>query len=128
LKRLLAILLLLALGLPGALPLLALSNSTNGKLPSCCRRNGAHHCTSPDPFSSSSDSVTLSANPSRCPLYPSALPAGQQIPLAFETFATFETALAACSSADLSSLSSPSNAFSFNRPTRGPPAVTLYLL
>jgi len=43
-RRLLALLLLAAFGLPVAAPALALAESPDVHLPACCRRNGAHHC------------------------------------------------------------------------------------
>jgi len=43
-RRLLALLLLASFGLPVAASALALGQSSDVKLPACCRRNGAHHC------------------------------------------------------------------------------------
>jgi len=48
-RRLLALLLLASFGLPVAAPALALGQSSDVKLPACCRRSGAHHCTMPSP-------------------------------------------------------------------------------
>jgi hypothetical protein len=45
-RRLLSLLLLAAFGLPAAAQALALSQQTDAHIPVCCRRNGAHHCSS----------------------------------------------------------------------------------
>lgn len=44
LRRILSILLVLAFGLPVAAPAFALGQDSAAGLPSCCRRNGKHHC------------------------------------------------------------------------------------
>ena len=43
-KKLLAIALLAAFGLPFVSPVFALIAKTDTNLPACCRRNGKHHC------------------------------------------------------------------------------------
>ena len=43
-RRVLAILLLAAFGLPVVAPLLASGQDLEQSLPACCRRHGAHHC------------------------------------------------------------------------------------
>jgi hypothetical protein len=43
-RRILAILLLVAFGLPIAAPAFAMTDSAEAHLPACCRRDGAHHC------------------------------------------------------------------------------------
>jgi hypothetical protein len=44
LRKLLSILLLAVFGLPLVSPLFALTATSGGALPACCRRGGQHHC------------------------------------------------------------------------------------
>ena len=74
LKRLLAILMLLVLGFPAAASLLALNLTAESRLPSCCRRNGAHHCNAPDMLGEALSGTTLKAATSSCDQYPATLP------------------------------------------------------
>jgi hypothetical protein len=72
-RRLLAIFLLCALGLPMATPLFAAALDQDTGLPACCRRNGAHHCTSMMTGTSARPEGTQVAAPhERCPAYPAA--------------------------------------------------------
>jgi hypothetical protein len=64
-RRLLAILLLAAFGLPVVAPLLAFGQDTEANLPICCRRNGAHHCTMVSGKQSNNPSIS-----SRCSSFP----------------------------------------------------------
>jgi hypothetical protein len=64
-RRLLAILLLAAFGLPAVAPLLALGQDADSNLPLCCRRNGAHHCTMGTAQESSAPAVST-----RCASFP----------------------------------------------------------
>jgi hypothetical protein len=43
-RRILAILLLAAFGLPVAAPAFAMTGTADAHLPACCRRDGAHRC------------------------------------------------------------------------------------
>lgn len=43
---------------------------TGSNVPACCRRNGRHHCSMPDP--QNSGAPAFSALPSKCPLFPNA--------------------------------------------------------
>jgi len=61
-RRLLALLLLAAFGLPVAAPAFALATTADIHLPACCRRNGAHHC------------AAMMANPSSGPAFSAICP------------------------------------------------------
>lgn len=67
-RRILAIMLLIAFGSPLVLPLFAAPLDPQRNLPACCRRNGAHHCTGMI-ASDAQSSPTFKAPP--CPNYPS---------------------------------------------------------
>src|SRR5258705_11580827 len=73
-RRVLSFTLLLLFSLPLISPVLALTAGSDADLPACCRRNGAHHCTSmtrsPQPPGSE---VSLSAIPQHCPAYPAVI-------------------------------------------------------
>lgn len=81
-RRLLAILLLAAFGLPTVAPLLAQTQDADRNLPACCRRNGAHHCAM-SMAAQNSNSPTVSG---RCPAFPQPAAVANLIPAAF--FAT----------------------------------------
>jgi hypothetical protein len=68
LRRMLAITLLIAFGLPLAAPLLAASTDTDSNLPACCRRHGKHHCSMGIGSSAASSVAAFQAPP--CPAYP----------------------------------------------------------
>jgi len=72
-RRLLAIFLLCALGLPMAMPLFAAAVDQDTGLPACCRRNGTHHCSSMTAGTSALPSGThVVASREKCPAYPAA--------------------------------------------------------
>jgi hypothetical protein len=124
-KRLLAILLLLALGLPGVEPLFALSlGDVENKLPACCRRNGVHHCNSPVSFHSGSE-TTLSSPPTHCRSFPGVVPPGQKSSYALTSISSFKTPLVAASTVKPSVPGAWNKSLSFSRLTRGPPVVSL---
>ncbi len=72
-RRLLAIVLLWALGLPMATPLFAAALNQDTGLPACCRRNGVHHCSSMTTGTSALPGGThVAAAREKCPAYPAA--------------------------------------------------------
>jgi hypothetical protein len=76
LQRALAILLLLGFSVSLISPVL--SADSESKLPSCCRRDGKHHCsmTNPTEGKSQKPSLALKGARAKCPLYPpGAMPA-----------------------------------------------------
>ena len=78
-RRLLAILLLAAFGLPVVAPLLAQGQDLESNLPACCRRNGAHHCA----LSIAAQNTNAPTIAARCPSFP------QQVAIATLTPAAF---------------------------------------
>ena len=66
-RRLLAITLLVALGIPSALPLFAATGDSQKSLPACCRRHGVHHCSMGQVPGSG---PAFTSTP--CPFYPAA--------------------------------------------------------
>jgi hypothetical protein len=65
-RRVFAIFLLAAFGLPVAAPALALTQDSDARLPVCCRRHGAHHCAG-NMLHTSTNAPAASAI---CPNYP----------------------------------------------------------
>ena len=84
LRKLLAIALLVAFGLPFASSLFALTPKSKVNLPACCRRNGKHHCVMsiPERQNATNDGTQFSAPPDKCPYCPSSIAAGHTNPLA----------------------------------------------
>jgi hypothetical protein len=78
-RRLLAILLLAAFGLPTVAPLLAQTQDPDSNLPACCRRNGTHHCAL-SMAAQSSNAPTVAA---RCPVFPQHTAVANLAPAAF---------------------------------------------
>lgn len=81
-RRVQAILLLLATGFGLVTPLLSFSAPSQSKLPPCCRRGGKHGCSMSGKTKigvSATTAVTLQNAGAKCPLYPSgkAVPAGE---------------------------------------------------
>jgi len=120
-RRLLAILLLAAFGLPTVAPLLAQTQDPDRNLPACCRRNGSHHCA----LSMAATSNNTPTAAARCPFLPQHATPANLIPAAF---------LAAHASIRLpiASQSAPAQAETQrrisrerSRHTRGPPAALL---
>lgn len=79
-RKILSILLLVALGLPSLIPLLVTSSLDEASLPACCRRNGKHHCmmSMAERNSISSDKSQFLAPEEKCPYCPGALTLGHQ--------------------------------------------------
>jgi len=78
-RRLLAILLLAAFGLPAVAPLLAQTQDADSNLPACCRRNGAHHCA----LSIAAQSTNAPTVSARCPAFPHRAAVANVVPAAF---------------------------------------------
>jgi hypothetical protein len=71
LRKLLSILLLALFGLPLASPLFALGAKTSTAVPSCCRRNGVHHCNEPKAAQQSGNQFGSVAE--KCPFTPASM-------------------------------------------------------
>jgi hypothetical protein len=78
-RRLLAILLLAAFGLPAVAPLLAQTQDPDQNLPTCCRRNGTHHCA----LSIAAQNNNAPIISVRCPVFPQHATAATLTPVAF---------------------------------------------
>jgi len=78
-RRLLAILLLAAFGLPTVAPLLAQTQDPDRNLPACCRRNGTHHCA----LSIAAQSSNAPIVSMRCPAFPQNAAVASLTPAAF---------------------------------------------
>jgi hypothetical protein len=120
-RKVLAIFLLAVFGLPTVAPLLAMGQDTNGHLPACCRRNGAHHCMMN--IGQESKAPAFSA---RCPNFPRPVmttPAGTPLALAAPSLSTLTSTspLAAARHAEIQRSISRER----SRHKRGPPAVFL---
>jgi len=87
-RRILAILLLVAFGLPIAAPAIAMTETSDAHLPACCRRNGAHHCAM-----SLGQAAGAPAVRATCPYYPHPAAAVSTGVLAAVSFATGQEAL-----------------------------------
>ncbi len=84
-RRLLAILLILVFGLPLISPLFALGGTDESKLPACCRKNGAHHCTmSDEQVAALTNGTQLPSLRSHCTMFPNASTAVNHQPLSFD--------------------------------------------
>ena len=90
-RRLISILLLAVFGLPFVLPMLAMGQNAEAGLPTCCRRDGKHHCmmsmdergrlvVSHDP--------QFKAPAEKCPYCPSSVASSQPNPLAVPSAAS----------------------------------------
>lgn len=68
-----SLVLLLAFGLPTVAPALDLAAKPDSRLPACCRRDSAHHCTmSTQEREALLDGVQFTSVHSKCPYYPTA--------------------------------------------------------
>lgn len=96
-RRLLSIALLLLIGFPLISPLLAQGNTSDSRLPACCRRNGKHHCMMGqlERASAASGKIEVGAPPEKCPYCPSSVATAAQSPLALaatvRVFGTLDT-------------------------------------
>jgi len=126
LRKLLSILLLAILALPMASPLLALGLQDDAGLPSCCRRNGAHHCSGMNAEASvaSAQRPSVIAAPQQCPRYLAALVAIHPTPF-IPVFSTSVFAeMASKPKIETRSFFAGPNTLDSAHPKRGPP-ITL---
>lgn len=120
-RRLLAILLLAAFGLPAVAPLLAQTQDPDRNLPACCRRNGAHHCAL-GMAAQTSNAPTIAA---RCPAFPQQVAVASLTPAAF--LATHPSITLPITTQSASARAETQRRLSRERThrTRGPPANNL---
>jgi hypothetical protein len=79
-RKLISILLLATFALPCLSALSALGETSESRLPACCRRNGAHHCMmSAEQKALLEEGQHFTTIHSKCPLFPKAITTqGQQ--------------------------------------------------
>ena len=58
-----------------------ISSDPHSKLPTCCRRNGKHHCSMVQMGEGATESPGFAAGAPKCPLFPKAVPVAQGIQL-----------------------------------------------
>jgi len=93
----LSIALLLLIGFPLISPLLAQGNTSDSRLPACCRRNGKHHCMmgQVERASVANGRIEVGAQPEKCPYCPSSIATAVHNPLALaataRVFGTLDT-------------------------------------
>lgn len=82
LRRFLSIALLAVFGLPFISPLFALSAKSEEGLPSCCRRNGKHHCmmNMTERNQTENNAPEFRAPVEKCPYYPASLMVSHETP------------------------------------------------
>lgn len=130
-RRILSILLLLALGLGPALPAGALASSIRSgwtgkvdesRIPACCRRNGKHHCDM-SALPAPAGETTVAASSECCPCAPRALvstaPASAALAAALQASFEFRTALRTTRPRTVAIRTRGDLA----RPKRGPPSL-----
>jgi hypothetical protein len=120
-RRLLAILLLAAFGLPTVAPLLAQTQDPDRNLPACCRRNGTHHCA----LSMAAQNSNAPTAAARCPVFPQHATVANLIPAAF--LATHPSIKLPITTQSASARAETQRRISRERSrhTRGPPAALL---
>jgi hypothetical protein len=124
LRKLFSILLLALFGLPLASPLFALGNDAEMRVPACCRRAGAHHCTGmAERGAMQEDKAHFKAPAERCPYSPGTVAAGHLDLLGLTTSATLASALQVHPSGVIQTESKWRLSRSRSRQKRGPPAL-----
>jgi len=120
-RRLLAILLLAAFGLPTVAPLLAQTQDPDRNLPACCRRSGTHHCA----LSMAAQNNNAPIISARCPAFPQCAAVANLIPAAF--FATHPSIKFPITTQSAPARAETQRRISSERSrhTRGPPANNL---
>jgi hypothetical protein len=123
-RRVLTFTLLLLFSLPLIAPVLVLTSSPGANLPACCRRNGAHHCTSLI-HSTESSGPSLSAIPQRCPAYPAVVTPARHGDLSFQAASLIFAEIVSHPTIRLQTEARARIALDLSRQKRGPPADLL---
>jgi len=119
-RRALASFLLVLFSFPLIFPILRLDASQS--LPSCCRREGKHHC-SMGAGSTIQEVPTLSAVPSKCSSYPSTIAVHGNWNVAFlKNSPSIATSLVSYPPVETRAEAQYSVSFSRSRQKRGPPS------
>lgn len=125
-RRLLAISLVLLFGLPLVLPLFALGDTAESKLPACCRKNGAHHCAmTMEALEALMQGQHLMAAPSKCPMFPKAVGPTAHQSLTFDQAAVLYAEVVSHPALHRQTEAWARVALEGARFRRGPPAVRL---
>lgn len=127
-RRLLAIMIAVLIGLPAISPLFALSDAGDTSRPACCRRDGKHHCmlmemetSSPGPQSGMSvKAVTVSE---RCPYGLKSLPGTSHPDWTLQTAEAIFAGIVAHPSIAPQTESKRRISADRSRQKRGPPAI-----
>ena len=125
-RRVLSFALLLLFSLPLISPVLALTAGSDANLPACCRRNGAHHCTSmTHPADPSAAGINLSAIPQPCPAYPAVITQARHGDLSLPTASLIFAGIVSHPTVKPQTLARARIASDLSRQKRGPPADLL---
>jgi hypothetical protein len=125
-RRVLSLTLLLLFSLPLISPVLALTASSDANLPACCRRNGAHHCTSMTRSPQLPGSgASLSAIPQRCPAYPAAVTPARHGDLSFHAASLIFAEIVSHPAIKFQTEARARVALDLSRQKRGPPTDLL---
>jgi hypothetical protein len=124
-RRVLSFTLLLLFSLPLISPVLALTASSDGILPACCRRNGAHHCTSMTRSPQLGSGTSLSAIPQHCPAYPAAVTPIRHHDLSFQAASLIFAEIVSHPTVKLQTEARARVALDISRQKRGPPTDLL---
>jgi len=118
--------LLLVFSLPLISPVLALAASSEANLPACCRRNGAHRCTSMTQSPQLAGAATsLSTIPQRCPARPAAVAPVQHHDLSFQAASLLFAEIVSHPAVKPQTLARARVALDISRQKRGPPTDLL---
>jgi len=121
-RRVLSFMLLLVFSLPLISPVLALAASSEANLPACCRRNGAHHCTSiTRPPQLPGSGLSFSSIPQRCPACPAAVAPAQHHDLSFQAASLIFAEIVSHPSLKFQTEARARVALDISRQKRGPP-------
>jgi hypothetical protein len=121
-QRPLSIALLLLFSLPLISSVLALTAGSDGDLPACCRRSGAHRCTKiMQPKESAGPGLRFSAIPRRCPAYPAVVTLVRHGDLTFHTSSLIFAEAVSHPSIKAQTQARARIALDLSRQKRGPP-------
>ena len=125
-RRVLSFTLLLLFSLPLISPVLALTASSDANLPACCRRNGAHHCTSMTRQTDPAEvGINLSAIPQHCPAYPAVVTSARHGDLSFQAAALIFAGIISHPTVKAQTQARARVALDISRQKRGPPTDLL---
>jgi hypothetical protein len=124
-RRVLSFALLLLFSLPLISPLLALTATSDANLPACCRRNGAHHCTSMAGPTDPPAGINLAAIPQHCPAYPAVVTSARHGDLSFHAASLIFAGIVSHPTVKPQTQARARVALDISRQKRGPPTDLL---